>query len=127
MKNEFIPYEEALALRDLGFDYPTIKIWEHDDNYNILTNADNFVGVLSKTVFCKAPLYQQAFRWFREKYRINCNIQKSCYSGSVVECWFYITDSIETIDEENEHSTYEEAELACLRKLIEIVNQNKDE
>jgi hypothetical protein len=25
----------------------------------------------------------------------------------------------------NEYSTYEEAELACLRKLIEIVKENK--
>ena len=70
-----------------------------------------------------APLYQQAFRWFREKYDLH-----SCVApvykdeiSKVIVYWFWIQgfDSFE--DEDINYKTPEEAELNCLLKLIEIV------
>jgi hypothetical protein len=70
-----------------------------------------------------APLYQQVFRWFREKYG---------YMGKV-DAFFYpigYTFRIDNLKDEvivswgepeNDFETYEEAELACLNKLIELV------
>jgi hypothetical protein len=51
-----------------------------------------------------------AFRWFREKYDLNYVIVKA-------ESWFFTINGCNTQEGFN---TYEEAELACLRKLIEI-------
>jgi hypothetical protein len=105
MKNEFIPYEEALALKELGFDEDCFGFYIKEANNQACGGDYPCNGTNS------APLYQQAFRWFREKY------------GFVNETYIplFITKRISVNGD-----TYEEAELACLRKLIEIVNQNKD-
>ena len=57
MNKEFVKYEQALALKELGFDEPCIGYY--DEGGNLYTEM---VEVL------KAPLYQQAFRWFRENH-----------------------------------------------------------
>ena len=74
MTNEFIPYEQALALKGLGFHVPCFgnyytldgKIWKLVDNgqYDLL---DELYDIGSKFTI-SAPTYSQAFRWFREKY-----------------------------------------------------------
>jgi hypothetical protein len=119
MEKEFIPYEQALALKELGFDEPCfgyyiglgdnketpfklIQIQSEKEQFNWVDNV------------CHAPLYQQAFRWFREKYGYLPNIHdfngnfKATLSGNCnwLGSWT---------------KTYEEAELECLKKLIEIV------
>jgi hypothetical protein len=71
-----------------------------------------------------APLYQQAFRWFREKKLHNTFpsvIQTRSWATlyRIVE-WHPSNDSTSII-ESGYYNTYEEAELACLNKLIEIV------
>ncbi len=50
-------------------------------------------------------------KWFREKYNLHYVIVKA-------ESWFYTINGCNTQEGFN---TYEEAELACLKKLIEIV------
>jgi hypothetical protein len=74
-----------------------------------------------------APLYQQAFRWFREKHGLFTSIlvdqttkPKFCYNMSE---YFEDETTWEWKDDWGNSSfyrTYEEAELACLQKLIEI-------
>jgi len=64
-----------------------------------------------------APLYQQAFRWFREKYQIDSWIYPNLnglYSVSNVRRGV-------GLGKVSEYQTYEEAELACLNKLIKLV------
>jgi hypothetical protein len=85
-----------------------------------------------------APLYQQAFRWFREKYKLRNTITDFIDDETGIEWDYEIaiigTDLDEkgnykplvaysTDDETRKFKTYEEAELACLKKLIEIVKQ----
>jgi hypothetical protein len=73
---------------------------------------------------CKAPLYQQAFRWFRDKHNMRfCIIDdhsnnEKPYSFTSEHEYFYDTGT-----SNDWFSTYEEAELACLKKLIEIVKK----
>jgi hypothetical protein len=115
MEKEFIFYAEALALKELGFDEPCLamfdeyKIFEYN---SILHNANILIDCVS------APLYQQAFRWFREKYAL-CgiiDIGRHDYSFWILDEKSQKRIPIETFD-----GTYEEAELECLKKLIEIV------
>jgi hypothetical protein len=63
------------------------------------------------------PLYQQAFRFFREKYSMHGYVE-----GAYPWFRFYINWDDDRCEGHKE-STYEEAELACLKKLIEIVKQ----
>jgi hypothetical protein len=136
MEKEFIPYEQALALKELGFDEPCFgyyytlngKDWKFAEKseYYRLDDEINIGGKFSLL----APTYSQAFRWFREKYEYYYHIfplqitasDKTGYRYS----WEIYNHTPEWITEDRSllgSLTYEEAELACLRKLIEIVKK----
>jgi hypothetical protein len=109
MEAEFIPYEQALALKELGFDKPCFrgwdknnKIWYHPDSDIILDN----------------PTFSQAFRWFRYK-KIRSIVQEYDFNNYI----FSIDDGINRDIEVIGYDTYEEAELECLKKLIEIIKE----
>jgi hypothetical protein len=88
MNKEFIPYEQALALKELGFDEPCLGYF--DIQYNGITQSSSGRLILGKdpdTLQCTkkmlyihgqlkilAPTYSQAFRWFREKYNLQVYI-----------------------------------------------------
>jgi hypothetical protein len=119
MNKEFIKYEQALVLKELGFDEPCFRWYDErwgddlqQDKFN--TNKDLFMTDLD----CSAPLYQQAFRWFREKYKLHNGIYP--YYD---EYEFQIKDfRLSTNTPINGGlMKYEEAELACLKKLIGII------
>ena len=111
MENEFIPYEQALALKELGFDEPSISGYSYPNSDKLLSQA---------------ILYQQAFRWFREKHGYLYHITyfdpykaqtpgNADYQGFVL----FPHAGIHKLPKMS-YDTYEEAELACLIKLIEI-------
>jgi hypothetical protein len=131
MNKEFIPYEQALELKDLGFNEKCLTSYNpkkelvgvfdtalQNDDVKV---EDCFVfNSKIHTTFVAAPLYQQAFRWFREKYELVSWV--SLGSQNSREYIFGIlTDSTFIGSYNTNFSTYEEAELACLKKLIEIV------
>ena len=99
MNKEFIPYEQALELKDLGFDEECMFSYKQT--------------LLQVEV--PAPLYQQAFRWFRDVYGLYSFIF-CCDEGFGYETY---KEGVFQINEP--FNTYEEAELACLNRLIEIV------
>ena len=120
MKKEFVPYELSVKLKELGFDEPCFG------SYMELNNPQMGILIIDK---CEnnndgvlAPLYQQAFRWFREKYNLICSVQ---YMGKNKINWWdiYVVGHYNIHYEEMwmKHQSYEEAELECLKKLIEIV------
>ena len=112
MKKEFVPYELALRMKQLGFDERCIMHWRKGKlSYYQM-------GDFSPT-HTPAPLYQQAFRWFREKYGYWSYI-KEATKGT---CRFYIEKFDEKFFNSDIIDSYEEAELACLEKLIKIVKK----
>ena len=132
-QTEFIPYEQALALKELGFDEPCFgrycikTIFEEPTGEILLQNTD--CKIYENRFLTKAPLYQQAFRWFREKYKLSSDISIEVYRRRTEIPWMF---SITYLEEDamyehskNTFSTYEEAELECLKKLIEIVKEKK--
>ena len=64
MNKEFIPYEQALELKELGFYEGCIA---HYEKINGKIKLEVYSYDLDDAI-CAAPLYQQAFRWFRDKY-----------------------------------------------------------
>jgi hypothetical protein len=129
MKKDFIPYEQALELKGLGFDEPCFGgYYSNQDNVNLwffkeAKNSDRDERV--REGFATAPTYSQAFRWFREKHNILATVYSNA-SGYLYE-W---SDSVggthrgwsdyEGPNDSGVWNTYEEAELACLKKLIEL-------
>jgi hypothetical protein len=134
MNKEFILYEQALALKELGFDEPCVYQYVRDfDNDGELipivseTNKpilrDNTqVSICSGGDCFASPLYQQAFRWFREKYNLIGLVEGGYDNGKNIFTYVIWDDFKDNIVDDYFH-TYEEAELACLIKLIEIVKK----
>jgi hypothetical protein len=127
MEKEFIPYEQALELKYLGFDLPCLGYYHNtlgSDNASLFikeTTTEIYEMInLPEDIYTLAPLYQQAFRWFREKYDSSYWVQKDWEEGNFLG----YEGTIEYIDGFRycgTFNTYEEAELACLKKLIEVV------
>ncbi len=115
MKKEFVPYEQALALKELGFDEHCIaEFYINKQNYYEL-----LIGFPENCpTNIKAPLYQQAFRWFREEHQLQHEIVYDISDDLINKVYVY---TIFGTDRSEEYKTYEEAELGELKKLIEIV------
>jgi hypothetical protein len=114
MEKEFVPYELALRMKALGFNEKCIMHWWKGKlSYYQM-------GDFSPT-HTSAPLYQQAFRWFREKYDLGHMI-----NGIGHESFIMNIAGVLHIFNAFEFNTYEEAELACLEKLLEIVESKSE-
>ena len=120
MTREFVSYTQALALKELGFDEPCFRHYKNNGTFTVIgRSATRIRGtqIIPKSM-TGAPLYQQAFRWFREKHGMHHTIQ---YDGK--EYIAYTHNYHKTT--KYKFDTYEEAEQACLDKLIEIVKHDK--
>jgi hypothetical protein len=117
MEKEFVTYEQALALKELGFDEmcfgfyrsPIIELMR-------CRNSEPWMG----NSVVSAPLKQQVFRWFRENgYMIDIcpNFEDGLYYFGICYKHKFLFET------DYEYSIYEEAENACIDKLIEIAKQ----
>jgi hypothetical protein len=114
MNKDFVEYEEALELKQLGFDEPCFGVYATKDGY-VRKSAYDENG--------DAPTYSQAFRWFREKYGHHFQpfVDDNQTFGYLIT---YFTDE-GRIDKpiKRGFKTPEEAEIVCLRQLIEILKE----
>lgn len=154
LEKEFVPYPEALELKQLSFDEPCFAYYDEEDGGINLYEYANCSGNVTSDIACynydflsvtnsqldehgafcakddegdesfsrwTAPMYQQTFRWFREHtdWPIDSWIepylseQPRQYEG-----FYWRRGKILSV---GVFSTYDEAELNLLRKLIEIV------
>lgn len=123
MKDLFLPYQQSLELRELGFDEICLT---HYWGENILNEAYGGWMKNSNTKYVMAPTWEQAFKWLRVKYNILTTIYSNA-SGYLYE-WHDAIGGTQRGWSEYEGpndggvwDTYEEAKLACITKLIEIV------
>jgi hypothetical protein len=137
MDKEFVTYKQALALKELGFNNTPwfgnqASLYDVNSEHTMYTNYGVMYSGLSDG-YIPAPLKQQVFRWFREKYEIQGYIYSSTVRGNTegtkqftgyvwningIDKPFISTDARDEL-----HDTYEEAENACIDKLIEIAKQ----
>jgi len=127
MEKDFVTYKQALALKELGFDEPCFGDYYKFDNNDIhLDTADDRHRIITDNkdeviIEISAPLYQQAFRFFREKHNMNSQIAFCEYAIKTENSWKFTFDNPTGRQYwEGEYKTYEEAEQNCLDKLIEI-------
>ncbi len=124
---DFLKYEEAVALKELGFDWKCLA-WYEEFIPEIRLDFD-----VIEEFDIPAPLYSQTFRWFRKKYNIDgevCPYNLSRREAKIInnkhgKKYIIIINDNETEELKTMifYDTYEEAELACIRKLIEIVKK----
>ena len=128
MEKEFIPYQQAVELKELGFDEPCFAVYE-DKKWQLVEFKNSMSYELClKTDTFPVPTFSQAFRWFREKYNLHSEIlldqttqPKYCFEIHKYEDFGNYEEI--RIGEWFLYRTYEESELDCLVKLIEIVKE----
>jgi len=132
MEKEFVPYELALRLKELGFNEPCFGRWWFRADMHKLNEEE--LEILRSNYFelpehyILAPLFQQAFRWFREKHSLQHEVY---YLDDLIKNGYKITDALTNTEltefqyKDNYFELrgyeFEEAELDCLKKLIEII------
>ena len=143
MTHLFVPYEQALELKELGFN-ETCFGW-----FRSTLIPSNFTEFFLETEFgmnespsdwvnsnfldkaCSAPLYQQAFKFFREKYGLMHIINPYDFTAEINYLNKRVVNDVygdfiphdHLVDDEGEeikHLSYEDAENACLLELINI-------
>lgn len=141
MENYFVPYGLALRLKGVGFycdcfgDYFKFGnqdpfLVTGDDRYRI--EEDNEGEDILRV---PAPTFSQAFKWFRDNHRmfheVFIDTEPSVNEPDKLEFAYLIlhmvgpehmyTDKIKG----KRYDTYEESELACLERLIEIIEEHE--
>ena len=120
MEKEFIPYEEAFALKELGFDEPCFGRFSNEGNL-VIAHTEKYIisdGVDRSEFFTQAPTFPQAFRFFRKKYNLVIVIKP--IDDKRLELGYNLTKNGLIIQA---CTTYENAELFSVRNLIKIVKQ----
>ena len=102
MDNQFVPKEFEKILISLGFDYT--------QRVHLIFKEKKYYGILR----------QQVFDWFRNEHNLCSWIYKST-SRPYNYHYSILKDARVYVEPDNNKSTYEEARLECLKKLIEII------
>ena len=122
MEKEFVPYVLSKQIKQLGFNEECLGYYVDVEVVNPFL-VINRISDTQGGYFTLAPLWQQAFGWFREKYNVEHNNRpvKKFETDKSREISFYIDGYFISNLRFTTDKTYEEAELECLKKLIEIV------
>ena len=131
-KKEFVSYEQAVTLKELGFDEPCFKKYIAGCLWGSPTTPETYENVHSNSSDCLAPLKQQALRWFRKHYNLVHSITFKHTDSNKIEginsVYYDIEiyrlqggDAYKTYLFQECTDVYEEAEDICIDKLIETV------
>ena len=119
MEKEFIPYEQALALKKLGFNEPCFGFYIGDIiRLTLYTDCgwkNSTIPYDTQEELLTAPLYQQAFRWLLTLLNKNKHFSNK-WTISYSEDYFSLFLG-------GCNMGVFKKELECLKKLIEIVKR----
>ena len=118
MDNElFVTYERALALKELGFDEMCFGFYRNPSiELMHCRNSEPWMG----NAVVAAPLKQQVFKFFREKYELGHTICPYYFNANITELQDVDDYPLQHEVYVSSPFTYEEAENACIDKLISI-------
>ena len=122
MEKLFLSYELALEVKTLGFDEPCLFDYNRWNTERLNSSYYNYVNYNAGETMVSAPLFQQVFKWFRDKYDLwfrpdyYDEMREYDYQGSIHQLGRY--SSLASLDN---CKTVEELEAKCIDKLIEIV------
>ena len=133
MNKEFCTYEQARALKELGFDEPCIAYYNKKELFSFtqICNEPFKRHYIKMSNRLCTPTFSQAFRWMREKhltYGIIIPTNVSKIQG--IDCILEIHPPpdkhgiVYILEDGKLYTSYEEAEQACLDKIIQIVKNN---
>jgi hypothetical protein len=143
MEKEFVIYSLALRMKKLGYNgscFAFYQVENFEEKPCGVDDRDEYIRTGFATCknseipehFTSAPTFSQAFRWFRENYNLFCEINvyktiepKFVFTIKEYESAQFLEGFGEDVLSEYLYYKHEEAEVACLEKLIEIVEQKE--
>lgn len=140
----FIPYNESMKMRAIGFDEPCLGKFAHfslkpapemliyknsifGENYMGRNTDDDINNTIEQD--CTAILYQQAFQYFRDKYNLYPEIglhdreDTSTWRFTISILGYYHLAYNQNVSQEPYFKSYAEVQLAYIKKLIEIATE----
>lgn len=124
LKREFVSYQQSLDLNELGFDEECFGRYVEGELLNYKDHNDDSYHFSCEII--SAPLYQQAFRWFREKFKYFSEI--FMYDDGT---FGYLISTIVKdgrIDmpiQRSFNNDYASTEKLCLQVLIDTIKNDK--
>ena len=129
MEQEFVSYEQAVALKELGFDEQCFAAKDINDVIDYGSEMHGFIynRDCQNTNWIALPLKQQVFRWFRDKYFLDAEIYLQEEHGHKFYHYLILQLVRGNIEWKSKNvikfRTYEEAENAYIDKLIELAKE----
>lgn len=127
MEKEFVPYEIALKLKELGFDGEVIATFDTSKDHKLdifafsVPNKGIFEEGFKKGWCIKAPLWQQAIDWFREKYNLYLSVEANFSNKR----WYFVTGTMWEYNSGglfDDFKTYEKAREQAILKAINLID-----
>jgi hypothetical protein len=135
MTKHFATYNQSLALKEIGFNEPCFKyVYTGDTGNNIdrheETEPSRAINYNHDSLCISQPLKSQVFEWFREKYNLFMLLQVGAHNDEYQTFYFNVFKFGKNLYQSQFRSqtsvyTYEEAESACIDKLIEIIKDGR--
>lgn len=128
MYEQFINYQEAKDLKELGFNEKCAAHYLGEEREDLELKWEIYRNLsINTTYLIQAPTYGQVFRWFRDRGLYSAVNTDQTMEPKYAFCIsrFSDNDGWETIVFNSDlYYEYENAQLDCLRELIEILKQN---
>jgi hypothetical protein len=140
MKEQFVSYELAKKLKDLGFSDTCFAWYYHPkDKFGLRGLFTECKAAKSSPHYVVAPLYQQVLQFLREKYNIHINInpQANSVDGSLFTPNGKYSGTLDDVTIGKEMScsdticliptcnTYQEALIKGIQESIKLIETNK--
>lgn len=145
---EFVPYEEALKLKDLGFIDSCFAMWAKGWNefewsttmiprifsskfrLNDTQSCNSYVNNADAPFGIAAPTFSQAFDFLRKKYYLYGIVIPTITMNWTFKTMTVVEEEVEVPPYKNvqaeDYATHEKAELALLKKLIKLAEDNRN-
>ena len=117
MKNQFVPYDIALKLKELGFNDKCFDFY--DDNKELFYHHDDDKFHLGEGV--KAPLYQQTFQFLRDNFNFSGNID--CCDN--LSTWNIKSSKLDKGIYSNKIQSYNDAQIDCIQEIIKLIENEQ--
>jgi hypothetical protein len=125
MEKEFVTYELALRMKQLGFDETCCGYYDHMIKELDTISSEVCERLCKYDTHIKAPTFSQAFRWFRDNHGLKSWVQQQEIDAFIYEIRPHVLSDYKE-GEIYVYDTHEETETVCLEKLIEIVEQKNN-
>jgi len=119
-EKEFITYELSKKMYLLGYNERNIYHYCNGHLQEGITYNSDDINRPYESV--SAPLFQQAFRWFREKYSWTIKVNQVTKNN-----WSYTLENFpnDRTYYGEVYGSFEDAEIGCLEKLISFIEREK--